>query len=106
MIAGLMKYKLLVLRPAMVENSYGERTSGFKECGTIRAERVKFSGSLAREAGELFSDYRVEFNIRYPHQVEEHWHVRQIGGHEYVVTNVIPNIDRGMKTLVCERFNK
>ncbi len=106
MRAGELKYRLEVLRPLKGGNGFGERVAGYESVGVIRAERVKISGTRIHEAAEMFADYRVEFNIRDAHLVEEHWHVRQLGGYEYVVTSVIPNIDRGMKTLVCERFNQ
>lgn len=105
MRAGALKYRLEVLRPLKGKNGFGERAAGFESVGTVYAERVKISGGSTREAGEIFAGYHVEFNIRDVHKIEEHWHVRQLGGYEYVVTSVIPNIDRGMKTLVCERFN-
>ena len=55
---------------------------------------------------EHFPDYRAEFNIRDAHRVKENWRVQQLGGYLYSVTNIIPNLDKGMKTLVCERVNE
>ncbi len=106
MQAGRMRYKLVLLEPVSTEDGFGEETPGYKEFRTVAAERVKTTGSRSEEVGEHFPDYRAEFNIRDAHPVKENWRVKQLGGHEYTVTNVIPNIDRGMKTLICERVNK
>ena len=73
---------------------------------TVWAERAKQTGRRNEEVGEHFPDYRAEFNIRDAHPVGDNWRVQQLGGYLYTVTNIIPNIDRGMKTLVCERVNE
>lgn len=106
MQAGRMKYRLLLLEPVIDTEGFGEETPTYKEFRTVAAERVKASGSRSEEVGEHFPDYRVEFNIRDAHPVKENWRVRQLGGYEYIVANIIPNLDRGMKTLICERVNK
>ena len=106
MIAGRMKYKLMLLQPVSKTNQYGGDEIAYKETRTVHAERVKQSGSRRNEVDEHFSDYRAEFNIRSSHPVDENWRVQQLGGHLYTVTNIIPNIDKGMKTLVCERVNE
>ncbi len=105
MQAGKMKYRLQLLEPVNDTNNFGEETRHYKAIRTIYAERVKTSGHRSEEAGEHFPDYRAEFNIRDAHPVKENWRVKQLGGYEYTVTNIIPNIDRGMKTLICERVN-
>lgn len=107
MQAGRMRYRLKTFEPVADTDQWGdEAPKGFVERATIHAERVKFSGNRSEEVGEHFPDYRVEFNIRDAHPVKELWRVEQLGGYLYTVTNVIPNIDRGMKTLVCERVNQ
>lgn len=101
-----MKYKLCLLKPVSVDDGFGgEDTPAFVEFRTVAAERVKATGNRSDEVGEHFPDYRAEFNIRDAHPVKENWRVRQLGGYEYTVTNIIPNIDRGMQTLICERVN-
>lgn len=105
MQAGRMKYKLLLLQPVASGNGFGEEALAYTEFRTVAAERVKVSGNRSEEAGEHFPDYRAEFNIRDAHPVKENWRVRQLGGYEYTVTNIIPNLDRGMLTLVCDRVN-
>lgn len=105
MIAGRMKYRLRLLKPAVEVDNFGEETPDFVEVGVIHAERVKISGQRSDEVGEHFPDYRAEFNIRDVHPVGENWRVEQLGGYLYTVTNIIPNIDRGMKTLICDRVN-
>lgn len=106
MQAGRMKYKLVLLEPVTDADGFGEETPGYKEFRTVAAERVKLSGNRSEEVGELFPDYRTEFNIRDAHAVRENWRVRQLGGYLYTVTGIIPNLDRGMKTLICERVNE
>lgn len=100
-----MRYRLVLLDPVSDEDGFGEETPVYSEFRTVAAERVKATGSRSEEVGEHFPDYRAEFNIRDAHPVKENWRVRQPGGCEYTVTNVIPNIERGMKTLICERVN-
>lgn len=105
MQAGRMKYRLVLMEPTADGDGFGEETPTFKELRTVAAERVKVNGNRSEEVGEHFPDYRAEFNIRDAHPVKENWRVRQLGGYEYTVTNIIPNLDRGMKTLICERVN-
>lgn len=100
-----MKYRLKIYEPVSGADKWGEETPEYRELRTIHAERVKFSGNRSEEVGEHFPDYRVEFNVRDAHPVKELWRVEQLGGYLYTVTNVIPNLDRGMKTLICERVN-
>lgn len=106
MRAGALKYRLVLLRPVVAVNDFGEEAMTYAEACTVRAERVKMNGSRSEEVGEHFADYRAEFNIRDAHEVAENWRVRQLGGELYTVTAVVPNLDRGMKTLVCERVNE
>ena len=105
MQAGRMKYRLLVYEPITGADGWGEETPEYREICVIHAERVKISGHRSDEVGEHFPDYRAEFNIRDVHPVKDNWRVKQLGGYLYTVTNVIPNLDRGMKTLICERVN-
>lgn len=105
MYAGRMKYKLVLMRPVTTEARFGAETD-YEDTTTVWAERVKISGRRSEEAGEHFPDYHVEFNIRDAHPVDDNWRVRQLGGNLYTVTNVIPNRDRGMLTLICERVNE
>ncbi len=105
MQAGRMKYKLVLLEPSVEVDAYGNETPIFAEFRTVSAERVRFSGHRSNEVGEMFPDYRAEFNIRDAHPVKENWRVRQLGGYEYTVVAIIPNLDRGMNTLICERVN-
>ena len=106
MIAGRMKYKLTLLEPTTETNSFGEETPTFAETVTIHAERVKHSGNRSEEVGEHFPDYRVSYNVRSAHPVKENWRVQQLGGYLYTVVAIEPNIDRGYKTLICERVNE
>lgn len=96
----------MLLSPHRVTDAMGSESVTWEEAGTVWAERVKYSGRRSEEAGEHFPDYSVEFNIRDAHAVEENWRVRQLGGHLYTVTNILPNLERGYKTLRCERVNE
>lgn len=106
MIAGRMKYKLKLLEPTTVTNTFGEETPTFAETATVHAERVNHSGHRSEEVAEHFPDYRVMFNVRDAHTVAENWRVQQLGGYLYTVVAIEPNIDRGFKTLICERVNE
>lgn len=101
-----MKYKITLLKPTRTTNKFGEEKPGYEATATVHAERVKASGHRSEEVGEHFPDYSVEYNIRDAHAVEENWRVQQLGGYLYTVTAIIPNIDRGYKTLVCVRVNE
>ena len=106
MIAGRLKYRLKLLRPASDSDSFGEQRAGnFEYITTVRAERVKFSASRRQEVAEAFSDYRVEFNIRAAHEVGEGWRVEELGGKLYEVVAIEPNPRRGFNKLICERVN-
>lgn len=105
MLAGRLRYKLELLEPRTVANGFGEEQLEYVATRTVRAERVKLSGNRSEEVAEHFADYRVEFNIRDAHTVSENWRVRQPGGYTFTVVNIIPNPERGMLTLVCERLN-
>lgn len=106
MRAGALKYRLDILEPVRETDRMGAETVVYAKRRTVHAERVKTSGRRSEEAGEHFPDYDAEFNVRDAHPVGENWRVRQLGGHLYTVTNIIPNLDRGYKTLVCERVNE
>lgn len=101
-----MKYRLALLKPERATDRMGAEITAYTETRTVHAERVRQTGNRSEEAGEHFSDYRAEFNIREAHPVEENWRVRQLGGHLYTVAAIIPNLDRGYKTLVCDRVNE
>lgn len=101
-----MKYRLVLLK--LVEtpgNKFGGGKQSFVETVTVHAERVNLSGHRSEELGEHFPDYHVEFNIRDVHEVKENWRAQEVGGYKYTITNIIPNRDRGMLTLICDRLN-
>nr|DAQ03543.1 MAG TPA: Putative head tail adaptor [Caudoviricetes sp.] len=106
MIAGRMKYRLTLLEPKTATNDFGEEATTYTKTRTVHAERVKLSGSRSEEVGEHFPDYRTEFNVRDVHPVAENWRVQQLGGYLYTVTNIVPNLDKGYKTLICVRVNE
>lgn len=106
MQAGRMKYRITLLQPTKTANEYGEEAVEYTATRTIHAERVKTSGNRSEEVGEHFPDYSAEFNVRDAHPVADNWRLQQIGGYLYTITNIIPNIDRGMNTLICVRVNE
>ena len=106
MRAGTLKYKLQLLEPKRVTDRMGAERTEYVPTRVVRAERVRATGSRSEEVGEHFPDYRTEFNVRDAHPVKENWRVQQLGGYLYTVVAIIPNIDRGMNTLVCERVNE
>ena len=106
MRAGALKYKLQILEPTYTEDRMGAKQATFTERRTIWAERVAASGHRSEEVGEHSPDYSVQFNVRDAHPIAENWRVRQLGGYLYTVTAIIPNLDRGYKTLLCERVNE
>ena len=106
MIAGRMKYRLTLLEPTQTTNDFGEEVTTYTDTVTVHAERVKHTGNRSEEVGEHFPDYRVSWNIRDAHTVAENWRVQQLGGYLYTVVAIEPNIDRGYKTLICERVNE
>lgn len=106
MIAGRMKYRLRILKPVTTTGRFGEKSSQWVETATVHAERVKMSGRRTMQDSEVFPDYTVEFNIRDRHEIHENWRVEQLGGNTYSVAAIIPNLDRGYMTLVCDRLNE
>jgi len=106
MRAGPMKYKITLLRPETVVNGFGESDISWVETATVWAERVKLSGSRDTSNSDAFPYYRVEYNIRDAHEVGENWRCKELGGYLYSITNICPNIDRGMNTLICDRVNE
>ena len=105
MRAGALKYKLTLLEPKRTTDRMGAEAVAYVETRTVRAERVRAMGNRSEEVGEHFPNYAAEFNIRDAHPVVENWRVRQLGGYLTVVA-IIPNLDRGYKTLLCDRVNE
>lgn len=106
MRAGALKYKLALLEPKRITDRMGAEKVEYVPTREVRAERVRTTGFRSEEVGEHFSTYSAEFNIRDVHPVMENWRVRQIGGHLYTVVSIVPNLDRGYKTLFCDRVNE
>ena len=97
---------LAILEPTETVTNSGATKITYTQMRVVHAQRVKHSGNRSEEVGEHFPEYRAEFYIRDVHPIEENWRVRHVGGHLYTVTNIIPNIKKGMKTLVCDRVNE
>ena len=106
MIAGRLRYRVELLRPSTTVNAYGEQVTTWEAVGSVRAERVRLTGSRRDEAAEMWSDYAASYNIRDAHRVEEQWRVREAGGCLMSVAAIIPNKERGYITLQCVRVNE
>lgn len=106
MRAGTLKYKLTLLEPIRTTDRMGAEKVVYTETRTVHAERVRATGNRSEEVGEHFPDYSAEFNIRDAHPIAENWRVRQLGGYLYTVVAIVPNLDRGYKTLLCDRVNE
>lgn len=106
MIAGKMKAKIELLEPKRTTDRMGAEQVSYEPTRTVHAERVAMSGKRSEEVGEHFPDYGVQFNIRSAHPIAENWRVRQQGGYLYTVCAIVPNTDRGYKTLICDRVNE
>lgn len=106
MRAGPLKYKLMLLEPMRTTDRMGAETTTYTETRTVRAERVRATGNRSEEVGEHFPNYATEFNIRSAHPIAENWRVRQLGGYLYTVVAITLNLDRGYKTLLCDRVNE
>lgn len=104
----LRECKLQIIKPTTVVDDFGAEHTEWSAVSTARAQRVKMSGSRVNEVGELFPNYVAEYIIRYPITIEENWRVCDLFDNEktYVVTNIIPNRLKGMKTISCERLNE
>lgn len=108
MRASGLRGELYTLSHAVVKtDKFGSKTTTWEVVNKVHAERVKMSGNMNLENGERFADYTAEFNIRYPVRVEEHWRLQStLGGNLYEITNIVPNRDRQLKTLQCDRVNE
>lgn len=106
MRAGALKYKLMLLEPKRTTDRMGAEATTYNPTRTVYAERVRTTGNRSEEVGEHFPDYAAEFNIRDAHPIAENWRVQQLGGYLYTVVAIIPNLDRGYKTLLCDRVNE
>ena len=108
---GLLRERLTVSYPEEVKSPLGMSTATrfvpYRDGQPVPAGRRKMESSEAAANGELFADYRAEFNIRIFHPIKEKWRVvEQSTGIEYRVKSVEVNKPRGMKTLKCERVNR
>ncbi len=103
-----MKYKLRLLRPVNNTGRFGEKSTQWVEEGTVSAQLDKRTGRRTSQNAEIFSDYTVEYTIRRyrTSEIAEGWRVQQVGlPAVYTVVSIIPNLELGMVTLVCDRFN-
>ncbi len=105
MRSSKMRYRLRILKPETETDAFGSKLTKWTETTLTWAERTKTTPRYGVEVDELFSDVTAEFNIRAYHEVKANWRVEDSDGVLYTVTNVIPNIPRGMKTLRCEKVN-
>ena len=108
---GLLRERLICKMPEESQSPLGKskatRFTLYRAGQPIYAERRKLESSEAVVNGEVFPDYRAEFNIRIFHPIKEGWRVtEESSGIEYRVKTVEVNKPRGMKTLKCEKVNR
>lgn len=104
--AGLRNERITLMKPERITDKFGAEKTVYQQMQMVHAERVKMNGSMSGEVDERFPSYATEFIIRYPIEADEHWRLQPTGGYLYEITSIIPNRDRQMKTLVCERVNE
>lgn len=110
MNSGMMRTRLTVSCPVVEDRATGSsRVSRFTPWNGGRyiwAQRRRLDGSGTVEQGEMFANYRAEFNIRIFHNVNVGYRVQEAGDDiVYRVMAVERNIPLGMTTLKCERVN-
>lgn len=94
-----------ILKPKQVDSGYGGKQTEFETSSTVYASRVKLSGKRAEVIGEHFPDYSAAFDVWFCTEVEENWRLQEHGGMLYTITNIIPNEEKDLLTLICERVN-
>lgn len=97
---------LELLTPVRHVDEYGAERVTYEHHRLVHAERLKHSARGRDEIGEHFADHSTEYHIRIQHHPEEQWRAQEIGGHLYTITAIIPNRERGLQTLICERVNE
>ncbi|MCH3980503.1 MAG: head-tail adaptor protein [Prevotella sp.] len=95
-----------IIKPTVETNEYGEEKTVYGKADTVYASRVKISGRRAEVIGEHFPQYSAAYDVWINTDVEENWRLQEHGGMLYTITNIIPNEDRDLKTLICERVNE
>lgn len=107
MRAGPLKYRLRLLRPKTIVNTFGEEQQVYTPERIVHAERVQLSGRRSEEVKEHFADYTTTFRVRSVFNITEGYRVQQLGcSNLYTVVAVEPNLAKGMNTLICERLNE
>ncbi len=108
MIAGRLKYRLQLYKPEESAGKFGMEASSYTESRTIRAERVNIRGDRRIELHEIYPDYKVTYRVRSSHSdITEGWRLREVGTSMlFEVCNVIPDKERGLLTLECEKVNE
>lgn len=101
-----MKHRLKLYEPLAPVDEFGSEPTEYELTTVAHAERVKQSGRMSEQVGELFADSTAVFNIRDGHRVATGWRAEQVRGYLYTVVAISHNIDRGMLTLQCERVNE
>ena len=108
MIAGRLRYRLKTFCPVVGEGPFGVADAEYTEHKSIRAERVKYSPSAKFELHEVYPYYKETYLFRSAHSfIKEGWRVMEMGSSILLeVRNIIPDIQRGMLTLECEKVNE
>lgn len=106
MYAGSLTSRITII-PRSVDPSDFASTLEYGEARIVPAERVRLSGSIAREVGEDFVNTTVVYRLRDVYPVRENWRLRdEDTGYMYDIGAVERNRLRGFNTLTCYRVNE
>lgn len=109
MIAGRLKYRLVLSKPNEEESGFGTASKvTYGDVRTVWGERVNYRGSRSVEVNEVFADYSAQYRVRDAHRdIREGWRLREAGSESlFEVRNIIHDKNHGMLTLECEKVNE
>lgn len=101
-----LNIRLEILEPVTTVNDFGEEFLTYKSKGTVYADRVKMTGKRSEVIAEHFPSYSTAYDVYIYANVKENWRCQEVGGYLYDITNIIPNEQKDMQTLICERVNE
>lgn len=71
MIAGLLKEIIEIYKPFQIKNEYGEVEDAFEKAFKTKAQVIYNSGNRIVDNNEIFNEYRIQFIVRYYHNISE-----------------------------------
>jgi SPP1 family predicted phage head-tail adaptor len=105
MRAGTLNENITILRAEKVRDDYGIDKEEWKEFASTKAAVKYLSGSRTVDVQELFFDERVEFTIRYYHQVSPTDRIKYYG-QMYRIISINPDKRANSQTIVTEIINE